>query len=70
MNRARSAESHSAAKLGSRQPQDVPHVPEQWHIGIAIERAIYPVYLQLHHQDLLVFFVSEAFCVPRQMETN
>jgi hypothetical protein len=70
MNRASAAESHATAKLCPRQPQDVPHVPQQGHVGIAIERAIYPVHLQLHHQDLPLSFISEAFYVPRQIETN
>src|ERR1035438_6751763 len=51
MNRASAAESHATAKLRSRQSQNVPYVPEQGHAGIAIERAIYPIHLELHHQD-------------------
>jgi hypothetical protein len=63
MNRASAAESHAAAELGSRQSQDVPHVPEQGHVGVTIERAIYPIHFELHHQDPpFLFSVKHSTC--------
>src|ERR1700687_4373466 len=64
MHRTRAAKGDTAAKFRSRQSQDVAQIPEQGHVGIAIESAICPVYLKLHHEDPLAV-ITPAFCVPR-----
>ena len=38
----RAAKRHAAAKLCWRQSQHVPQVPQEGHVGIAIERALFP----------------------------
>src|SRR5260370_37436133 len=69
MHRARAAKGDPTAEFCSGQPQHVAQVPEQGHVGIAIKSAIYPVHLKLHHEDPLSL-ISQAFCVPRYIETN
>src|SRR5258708_24487830 len=49
MHRAGAAKGHAATKLCSRQSKNVPHVPEQGHIRIAVKAAIDSIYLEFHH---------------------
>lgn len=47
MDRARAAQAQSAAELRACQLQPVAKHPEQWHRGIAIERATHSVYREV-----------------------
>jgi hypothetical protein len=49
MHGAGPAQGHAAAELGSRQSENVSQIPEQRHIGFAIERALDAVDLKLDH---------------------
>src|ERR1700730_16496690 len=52
------AQGHAAAKLCSRQSQDVAHVPQQGHTGIAVERAIYSIHSKTDHRPPFLFSAS------------
>src|SRR6266403_2558719 len=43
---------HAAAKLGSGQPQNIAHIPQQRQIGIAVVGMFYAVDFDLHHVGL------------------
>src|SRR5580658_552231 len=49
MHGAGSAQRHAAAKLCSRELRHVTQIPEQWHVGIAVEGSIFAVYCETDH---------------------
>src|SRR5579864_5492344 len=62
MDGAGTAKRDPAAKLRASQPQDVTQVPEQGHVGIAIENAIHSIYFELHNESFSR--IQTAFRVP------
>jgi hypothetical protein len=49
---ARATQCHAAAELGPGQTEDVAQVPEQRHIGFAVEGVLYTIDFEIHHIDL------------------
>src|SRR5258706_6157886 len=49
VDRTRAAKPDPAAKFRSRQPQTIAQIPEQRHLGVAIERPPSSIHLKLNH---------------------
>jgi len=52
MHGAGPTQRHAAAELGSGQSEDVAQVPEQRHIGLAVERALDTIDFEIDHIDI------------------
>src|SRR5215469_7278064 len=49
-HRARTAQRHPASKFRPRQSKNVPQIPQQRHLRIAIKRACCAIYLEMNHK--------------------
>src|SRR5258708_4573819 len=49
VNGTGTAQGDAAAKLCASQSKDVTQVPQQRHVGVAIEAAIHTIYFEVHH---------------------
>jgi hypothetical protein len=53
VDRTSSTQANAATELGSRQSQNIPQVPEQWHFGIPIKPPLDTIHLELNHRSTI-----------------